>query len=241
LTLSWSFLEAGDQNCSKDVYGWASWLFHSNRSQKKGFFSSLVSFICFLANNSHLFPPICSLLFSAGALTPLNKLPTEESKQREELLLPPKIRPINSGTLLAKATLSAVLASPAAKRAADKVKPFQLSLGTSRGTERLIHTCLAAHENKWIVGKNDYENGFNSLCRQKMLDMHCKLFPEATNVFNFFYGIDAPAYILDKDNKLIIFRSKQGSRQGCAAGTEAFCLVIHPLSISNKLYCRIVC
>jgi hypothetical protein len=113
---------------------------------------------------------VCSLLLSGGALTPLHKLNADERREREEAHLPPKLRPINSGSLLAKTVLSAVMASPAGERAAERVAPFQLSLGTTRGVEKLIHICRAAHESKWLVGKNDYENGFNSLSRQKMLD-----------------------------------------------------------------------
>ncbi len=223
------FLDAGDQNVSKDVYGWASWLFFSRRGEKKGFFSSLVDFSCFIANHSKLFPTVCSLLLSGGALTPLHKLGANERKLREETLLPPKLRPINSGSLIAKAILAAVLASPAGQRAAERVAPFQLSLGTSRGVEKLIHICRAAHESQWLVGKNDYENGFNSLSRQKMLDTHCALFPESTDVFNFFYGVDSPAFLLDEKLERTIIWSEEGSRQGCAAGTEAFCLGINPV------------
>jgi hypothetical protein len=176
-----------------------------------------------------LFPEVCALLLSGGALTPLHKLGAEERKLREETLLPPKLRPINSGSLAAKTVLSAVLASPAGQRAAELVAPFQLSLGTSRGVEKLIHVCRAAHENKWLVGKNDYENGFNSLSRQKMLDTHCALFPESTDIFNFFYGVDSPVFLLDDELELCVLKSKEGSRQGCAAGTEAFCLGINPV------------
>ena len=36
-------------------------------------------------------------------------------------------------------------------------------------------------------------------------------------------------FLLDEDSDLIIIQSQQGSRQGCTAGTEAFCLEIHPV------------
>ncbi len=158
---------------------------------------------------------LCALLLSGGALTPLHKLGVKERQLREETSLPPKLRPINSGSLIAKVVLSAVLASPAGQRAADRVAPFQLSMGTSRGVEKLIHICRAAHENRWLVGKNDFENAFNSLSRQKMLNTHCSLFPESTDVFNFFYGVDSPVFLLDDDLQLTILYSKDGSRQGC--------------------------
>ena len=97
--------------------------------------------------------------------------------------------------------------------------------------EKLVHICRAAHESKWLVGKNDYENAFNSLSRQKMLDNHCVLFPESTDVFNFFYGIDSPIFLLDDELELTVLQSQEGPRQGCSAGTEGFCLGIHPVPI----------
>jgi hypothetical protein len=231
------FQDASDCNLSKDLYGWAPWLFLANRGEKKGFFSSLTVFICFLADNPTLFPSVCSMLLSGGALTPLHKLSAIERKEREEAKLAPKLRPINSGTLIAKVVLSSVLASPAGQRAADKVAPFQLSLGTSRGVEKMIHVCRTAHESGWIIGKNDFENGFNRMSRQKMLDTHSVLFPEAVNIFNFFYGVDSPVYLIDDDLDIITLKSQEGPRQGCSAGTEAFCLGIHPvLSELQKKY-----
>jgi hypothetical protein len=93
------FREAADTNISKDVYGWAPWLFFAVRGQKSGFFNSLVAFTCFLADNSTLFPPVCAMLLSGGALTPLHKLDLAERKLREDTFLPPKLRPINSGSM----------------------------------------------------------------------------------------------------------------------------------------------
>lgn len=223
------FNDTSDQNKSKDGYGWAPWLFHSCRAEKKGFFNSFVDFTCSIANQSHLFPPICALLLSGGSLTPLHKLSTAEQKEREDGGLPPKLRPINSGSLISKLVLSSVLTSPAAKRAAERVAPFQLSLGTSRGVEKLIHICRAAHHSRHLVGKNDFENGFNSLSRQRMLLNHSTLFPESTSIFNFFYGVDAPVFLIDSNGEIIVLWSKQGSRQGCSIGTEGFCLGIHPV------------
>ena len=51
----------------------------------------------------------------------------------------------------------------------------------------------------------------------------------STRVFNFFYGVDSPVFLLDDEMELTVLRSQQGSRQGCSAGTEGFCLAIHPV------------
>jgi len=103
------FLAAGDFSVAKDVYGWAPWLFFSCRGEKVGFLRSFATFASFLANKADLFPTVCSTLYSAGALTPRNKVSEEERQQREDAALPPKLRPINSGSLLAKTVLKAVL------------------------------------------------------------------------------------------------------------------------------------
>jgi hypothetical protein len=225
------FTDAADFNCSKDPFGWAPSLLFSCRGLKTGFFPSLVRFSCFLANHPTLFPPICATLLSGGILTPLHKLGDEERREREDLNLEPKLRPINSGTMISKLVFAAVLQAPSAKRAAESLAPFQLSLGVSRGTERLVHLCRAAHGSKWMVGKTDFENGFNSFDRQKMLNTHAQLFPEANDLFSFFYGIDAPIFVVDDNHQVTLLWSKQGARQGCTLGTEAFCVGVHPLMV----------
>jgi hypothetical protein len=52
------FVEAGDRNSSKDVFGWASWLFFPWRGDTGGFFTSLVRFVRLLINK-----PVFSPLF----------------------------------------------------------------------------------------------------------------------------------------------------------------------------------
>ena len=121
--------------------------------------------VCLIADRPKLFPSVCGVLLTAGALTPLHKLPPEERRQREDAALEPKLRPINASTLFATA-LSAVLETPAALRSTEKLAPHQLAVGVSRGVEKLVHICRAAHANGWLVGRNDFTNGFNSLSRQ---------------------------------------------------------------------------
>ena len=108
--------------------------------------------VCLIADRPRLFPSVCGVLLTAGVLTPLHKLPLEERRQREDASLEPKLRPINASTLLAKAALSAVLETPAALRSTEKLAPHQLAIGVSRGVEKLVHICRAAHANGWLVG-----------------------------------------------------------------------------------------
>lgn len=223
------FLTASDFSASRDVFGWAPWMFYTCRGKKDGFFSSFVKLACLIANKPRLFPSICSVLLTAGVLTPLHKLSHDERREREDADLEPKLRPINASTLLAKTALSAVLETPAAVRATEKLAPHQLAIGVSRGVEKLVHICRAAHANGWLVGKNDFTNGFNSLSRQKMLDANCALFPESTDVFNLLYGLDSPILLFDEDYEVSLLTSSEGPRQGCSAGTHSFALALQPL------------
>lgn len=178
------------------------------------------------AEEPSLFPDPCPQLLAAGALTPLNKLCRAERRMMEYRGAPPRVRPINAGTLFAKSVLATMLSTPEAQCAAQKVKPFQLSLGTKRGTERMVHSSRAAYLGGWIVGKNDIANGFNTLARQSLLDAHSLFFPQSTKIFNAIYGVDAPVFLTSKDQGVSTLWSQQGSRQGCALGTESFCFAM---------------
>ena len=190
---------------------------------------SLVNFCSFIANHPKQVPSICGVLMSAGYLTPLNKLNQQEREERKLAGLPSKIRPINSGTMIAKVILSTVLHTPAADRARKQTEPFQLSMGETRGVEKLVHIGRAAYTQGYLIGRNDYANGFNSMSRQKMLDTHASVFPEAVDVFNLFYGCKAPAFATNANKDIVQIWSDEGSRQGCAAGCETFCVGISPV------------
>jgi hypothetical protein len=140
------FNDASNDNLTKDVFGWAAWLLFPWRGEEKGVFKSLCEFCCYIANNSQHFPPVCAVLLGAGALTPLNKLNAEEQAQYDAVGLDPKLRPINSGSMFTKAILGSALDSPEGRQAAQQSRPYQLSLGTPRGIEKLIHSCRAAEK-----------------------------------------------------------------------------------------------
>lgn len=97
-----------------------------------------------------------------------------------------------------------------AKEAALRTSPYQLSLRSKRGTERLVHTARAAYEAGWIIGKNDITNGFNTVSRQCLLDAHDRFFPAATRIFNYLYGTDAPVFLFADDGKTETLWSQEG-------------------------------
>jgi len=112
------FADAADHSMSKDVYGWAPWLLCPWRNEVNGFFSVLVKFSCLIVNQPRLFPDVCGSLLASGALTPLYKFPLAQRLAQEQAGLPPKLRPINSGSLLCTLGLGCALKTAAAERAA---------------------------------------------------------------------------------------------------------------------------
>jgi hypothetical protein len=66
-----------------------------------------------------------------------------------------------------------------------------------------------------------------------MLDAHAQAFPEAVQVFNFFYGVDAPGFLINDDKNVASVWSTEGPRQGCSAGTYLFCTGV--VSLLSKL------
>ena len=166
------FLDAADNNISNDVYGWSATLFFHVRGQKDAFLDNLSNFLTLLANHPLLLHETTATLLTAGIITPLNKTTPSEQKTAQDLGLPPKIRPINSGTLFTKALFAAALNTPEAALASNTTQPNQLALGTPRGIERLVHTCRAAYHKNFIIGKTDFQNGFNSLSPAKLYSTH---------------------------------------------------------------------
>lgn len=221
------FDQAECENAPKDTFGWSAPLFLPTRALAKGGLLTAVSkLLALAADQPDLFPEPCAQLLSTGWLTPLNKVSKIERRIIEQAGGTPKVRPINAGTLFAKTLLAATLKLPEAQQAAKRVYPYQLSLGARRGTERLVHTARAAHLDGWIVGKNDVANGFNTVHRQSLIDAHHHFFPQCTKLFNFLYGVDAPILLEKQDGEIETLWSRQGARQGCTAGTEAFCFAV---------------
>ena len=107
-----------------------------------------------------------------------------EPKDQTDRHLPPKVRPINSGTMVSNTALGSMQDTPAGAATIARTLP----LGTKSGVEKLAKICHAAYHEGYLIGRNDFENGFNSLSRLKMLETTAALFPEGVSLMNFFYG-----------------------------------------------------
>jgi len=231
------YQQAEAEHVKRDAFGWSAPLLLPCRAAYGGALVALSKMLALIASDPELFPPPCPQLLSTGCLTPINKLCAVERKLMEEIGASPKVRPINAGTLFAKTLLSCVLSTQEAKEAALRTSPYQLSLRSRRGTERLVHTARSAHEAGWLIGKNDITNGFNTVKRQSLLDAHDRFFPSATRIFNYLYGVDAPVFLFAENGETETLWSQEGARQGCAIGSESFCFAIDgPIRNTHSKY-----
>ena len=78
----------------------------------------------------------------------------------------------------------------------------------------------------------DVVNAFNELHRQDMLDIAHTQWPEATNILNKLYGVDAPVIYVykgeDGETKVSVMVSAEGSRMGCVFGSMGFNITVGP-------------
>jgi hypothetical protein len=178
--------------------------------------------------------PIAVVYMSvAGTLTGLNKLDPVAQAKRLEDGLPPAIRPVNSGANILKAPCSVALESRSGKRVAHKVGAYNVGISTKSGAETISLVTRTCNDMGWLTPTQDVVNAFNSFHRQGMLDGVSKLWPEAQQIFNTFYGIEAPvihSYNRENGDRCIrIILSKTGSRMGCKLGAMGYCITVHPI------------
>ena len=103
------------------------------------------------------------------------------------------------------------------------LRPKQLGYGVKWGAEAAVHatssflTSLAVGH---AVVKLDFQNAFNSIHRDKMLEATCDLAPE---IFPFVYSYSSHSHLL-WDDRLIL--SAEGVQQGDPLGPLLFCLTL---------------
>ena len=60
----------------------------------------------------------------------------------------------------------------------DFFSPFQFGVATPGGSEQFVHLLqTVASQTDWVVMKTDAKNAFNSVSRQRFLDLVGELFP----------------------------------------------------------------
>ena len=94
--------------------------------------------------------------------------------------------------------------------------------------EVIAHLFRALYELGYTICLADFVNGFNALCRQKMLDAVHKRCPQLTPLFNLFYTTASPCFLWVKDEIRVIW-GMEGSRMGCVLGSLGFCISVADL------------
>ena len=102
---------------------------------------------------------------STGGITPLNKILPQMNAALIAAGERPKLRPVNNGANITKATIGLATRSESATRVKLELQPLQKGLGLSGGPEATALTAQALHELGWIICKEDCKNGFNAVCR----------------------------------------------------------------------------
>ena len=172
-------------------------------------------------------PMAVGFFLAAGSLTPLNKVPAEENTERIASGLKPLLRPVNSGSAMAKGALGLLAKSPSGIKVRDSLQPHNLGIGAPSGTESIFHMMRSLYLKGWPVATIDVINGFNEILRQAILDAQDRKWPEGTAGISLFYGVVGMCFYVYTDpttNEMFVtvIRGEEGARMGCKLGSLLF-------------------
>ena len=109
--------------------------------------------------------------------------------------------------------------------------PLQYGIGVRAGAEIMTHT-IKAHlqlNPSHLVIQTDLANAFNSWSRDKLYPIVNQHFPELSHVIRAAYGNPSQVLFAEPNQSTHSIQSTVGSRQGCVAGSLAFCLAFQPI------------
>ena len=111
---------------------------------------------------------------------------------------------------------------------ASYLRPTQRGVGVKGGTEQLAHAVRVTLESRpdWCVLSVDIKNAFNSIARSAILRQALAHIPEVSDFVFGFYGGEAPALWLGKND---LFLSLRGVQQANPLGPALFALAFHPV------------
>ena len=240
--------QRGKTNKTQDHVGTADVLaqMKKNASTSIDFFGYRADFISEIANTAFgkalartiaLFancqlPALANRALLAGSITALNKV--EPEAQRSD----PKIRPVNSGSLLQKCATKARTKAKSYQEAL-KSMPHQFGLAKA-GPEIVAHGCRLEYARGSPIFGGDAVQAFQRLDREIMLKETAKRWPEATDLANMMYGEPSLAiYTYPGEDGLLHVRlnySQDGARMGCVLGSTLYDLGVAPLhdKLANK-------
>ena len=158
-------------------------------------------------------PPAVQPIFFGATLIPLRK---KEGG----------VRPITVGQILRR-LVAKCIGLHVIHSVGGSLSPLQVGCGVPLGCEAAAHAARIYLKNipsDHILMKFDFQNAFNSLRRDKMLNAVKNVVPE---IFEFVSSAYArPSFLFCGDHTLL---SSEGAQQGDPLGPLLFCITIHPL------------
>ena len=134
------------------------------------------------------------------------------------------VRPISVSCTLRR-LVAKVAGSKVMEEMGDLLAPQQLGFGVKGGAEAAVHALrlyLCDPNPGKAVLKLDFQNAFNSICRDKMLDAVREHVPELHPFIHSAYSLPSSLFWSDKT-----IQSAEGVQQGDPLGPLLFCLSIH--------------
>ena len=187
------------------------------------FAAALARTSAFFANGQ--LPALTNRALLAGSLTALNKIAPGLQGTH------PKIRPVNSGSLLSKAGAKAVKARPSCITAIESL-PFQYGLKKG-GADLMAHRFRIDYARGCPIFGGDAINAFQELNRSNILEQVAIRWPEATNIANLMYGQPSLVIFTFVDEKGLLhvrlISSEEGTRMGCVFGSLLYDIGVAPL------------
>ena len=136
------------------------------------------------------------------------------------------IRPIAIGSTLRR-LVAKVGCMSAISQVKDYLSPRQLGFGTKLGAEAAIHSArifLNEIPSNYVLVKLDFQNAFNSIRRDKVLEATLEHMPDLYPLVHCCYS--SCTHLFYEEVTLL---SREGVQQGDPLGPLLFCLAIHPL------------
>ena len=176
-------------------------------------------------------------LITPGALAALHKDELVKQQERAACGKPPRLRPVNTSSLLWKIATQVAIQHHEYKDAAEKLAPLQLGVGAKFGMHRMAFTAQELYAQGWSLAEMDAENGFNRASRQSMLAAIQRNCPSMTRLFWMGYCSHAPLVLMRRGSDFVVMLSSEGSRMGDKFGSFAFCLAVHPAYLAIQSRC----
>jgi hypothetical protein len=179
--------------------------------------------------SSEVIPDEVAFIHTAGVLTGLNKVDEATRLARAHDGLPPKVRPINSPSMM-NGIGGKALSQTKVLTDLKESTTNQNGLVTN-GTSKTSHQCLKAYHTRKVLHIEDGKNAFNNFGRKLITTAIAKRAPGFLQYVNTYYGKRACSFYLCWEGDiryLKVIWSEQGTRMG-----EHFASLLYDVSLEE--------